>query len=403
MRRAARRRTPARNISVPVKNRVSSAAGLARNFGNINVGGAMGSPYSANDACKIAEDVAKPTRSATASRRQLRWRSPGCFGVRGGLESSAAGDLLHHEAGGDAKAQVSAAEATGHVGGGPEEVGEGGDPPVGDRHVLVDAPDGVPPVDGDEEQVARAELEDSTVGVGPGGELGQIRGGDVDLGDVVAVVAEGEEVEAGDLSRWAEDHLLSAADLREEVVGEVVMERGEVVAGAEPEIDGDVLVLVDEGGKTDIGPELGEGGLDGELGDVKLAVGDGAARERIDVLGELHRRRGVADPVLRVVEVGAGVGLGGADGAGADFLREVVVGPPLPRGPALHRAGDDHRAVREEEALLELPAARALHPRHLERAFEVEPGCLPSKKAKKKCPGNPARVASATQPTNRGG
>ena len=78
------------------------------------------------------------------------------------------------------------------------------------------------------------------------------------------VSAEGEGVEAGDLPRWAEDHLLSAADLREEVVGDVVMERGEVVAGAEPEIDLAVLVLVDEGGKTDIGPELGQGGPDGQ-------------------------------------------------------------------------------------------------------------------------------------------
>ena len=121
----------------------------------------------------------------------------------------------------------------------------------------------MPPVDGDEEHVARAELEESAVGVGPGGEPGQIRGEDVDLGEVVDSVAEGEGVEAGDLPRWAEDHLLSAADLREEVVGGVVMERGEVVAGAEPEIDWRVLVLVDEGGETDIGPELGQGVLMG--------------------------------------------------------------------------------------------------------------------------------------------
>jgi hypothetical protein len=63
--------------------------------------------------------------------------------------------------------------------------------------------------------------------------------------------------------------------------------------------------------------------------------------------------------------------LRGVDRAGADFLREVVVGPPLQRGPALHGAGDDHRALREEEALLELLAARAVHPRDLERAFDV--------------------------------
>ena len=66
-----------------------------------------------------------------------------------------------------------------------------------------------------------------------------------------------------------------------------------------------------------------------------------------------------------------GLVLVGVDGVGADFLLEVVVGPPLPRGPALHRARDDHRALREEEALLELPAGQALHPRDLERAFDV--------------------------------
>ena len=190
-------------------------------------------------------------------------RLPGCFGVRGGLESSAAGDPLHHAAGG-AKAQVSAAdEATGRLAGMLEEVGEAKGPPVVDRHVLVDAPGGVSPVAGDEEHVAWAELEESAVGVGPGGELGQIRGGDVDLGDVVANVAEGEGVEAGDLPRWAEDHLLSAADLREEVVGGVVMERGQVVAGAEPEIDDGVLVLVDEGGKRTSGQSSGRAVLMG--------------------------------------------------------------------------------------------------------------------------------------------
>src|SRR5262249_46622513 len=95
----------------------------------------------------------------------------------------------------------------------------------------------MPPVEGDEEHLARAELEESAVGVGPAGEPGQIRGEDVDLGVAVGPVAQGEGVEAGDLPRWAEDQLLSAADLREEVVGFVVMERGEGVAGAEPEID----------------------------------------------------------------------------------------------------------------------------------------------------------------------